>query len=395
MWTFKNLQKWLPRIYSLAPYYFGWKHALPPAHVFFEVTYRCNLRCQMCHYLEIIEDTETNRTFKNELSAEKIKSIIKGLPKYSLITFTGGEAFMKSEFLDILEFTASRHKVHIITNGTMLNERVVNFLIQRRVKSFFGPGIFYIGVSLEGVEKLHDEITQVPGSFAKTKQGLERLTTARGNNKFPLTHLTCVIDKKNVMELVPLYCYAESLGINVCNFALKNPAEYNHYENYNDEIHLRQPAPLVEEIDPEILRKQLDQLIENSQKFNSRLRFSPNFITVEEIVRYYTNQSYYKDYRCYIPWSKAAVSAYGDVFSCPHYPIGKAGEGEDTLSWDSQRVKKFRKMLKEEKIFPGCLGCCQSEYIGPTQKKQLTPISIPAQEFSSNKFIKDEMIICK
>ena len=51
----------------------------------------------MCHYLEIIEDTETNKKYKNEMSAEEVKKTISKLPRFSLITFTGGEAFMKND----------------------------------------------------------------------------------------------------------------------------------------------------------------------------------------------------------------------------------------------------------------------------------------------------------
>ena len=77
-------------MYSFLPYYLDPGRAFPPAHVFFEVTYRCNLRCDMCHFLEIIEDTENNKTYKKELSTEQIKHAIRSLPRSTLITFTGG-----------------------------------------------------------------------------------------------------------------------------------------------------------------------------------------------------------------------------------------------------------------------------------------------------------------
>ncbi|MCH8157498.1 MAG: radical SAM protein, partial [Nitrospinae bacterium] len=120
--TFKNLQKLLPRLYSFLPYYLNPGQAFPPVHAFFEVTYRCNLRCDMCHFLEIIEDTEKNKTYQKELSTAEVKRAIASLPRSTLITFTGGEAFMKADFMEILEYAADGHKVHIITNGTSLSE---------------------------------------------------------------------------------------------------------------------------------------------------------------------------------------------------------------------------------------------------------------------------------
>jgi MoaA/NifB/PqqE/SkfB family radical SAM enzyme len=225
-----------------------------------------------------------------------------------------------------------------------------------------------MGVSIEGGEKLHDTITTIPGSFKKTTQGLERLIAHKQElkSKFPLIHLTCVINRGNVMDLVPLYEYANKLGVNVCNFVVSSPATYWHGKDYDQDHHLDRPTAQVEEIEPKKLNRQLSKLETMSQDFKTKLRFSPNYITVEEIVRYYSNKSSYKDYRCFIPWTKVAFSAYGDVFSCPHYRVGNLNDDSKLTSWNSDRIKEFREKLKSEGIFPGCLGCCQSEYIGPT-----------------------------
>ena len=179
LFTLKSLQKVLPRLYSFLPYYLDPGRAFPPAHIFFEVTYRCNLRCDMCHFLEIIEDTENNKTYKKELSTEKIKHVIRSLPRSTLVTFTGGEAFMKADFMDILKYAAKNHKVHIITNGVSLTENVVKQLIDLRTRSLFSSGLLYMGVSLEGREEFHDKVTVVPGSYKKTRAGLERLVDQR------------------------------------------------------------------------------------------------------------------------------------------------------------------------------------------------------------------------
>ena len=105
-------------------------------------------------------------------------------------------------------------------------------------------------------------------------------------------------------------------------------------------------------------------LASKEKTYKTRLRYSPNGITLDEIVRYYSNQSDYRDYRCFSPWSKIGVSAYGDVFSCPHYRIGNILEDNISTCWNSDTHGHFRQILKKERIFPGCLGCCQSEYIG-------------------------------
>jgi MoaA/NifB/PqqE/SkfB family radical SAM enzyme len=383
MIDFKFLQKILPRLYSFLPFYLAPRFSLPPVQAFFEVTYRCNLRCDMCHYLEIIEETESKKTYKNEMSSEEVKKAISKLPRFSLITFTGGEAFMKSDFMDILEFATQKHKVHIITNGTTLSDKVVEDLMQMRLKFTWGSGLFYMGVSLEGEEALHDSITTIPGSFKKTTQGLERLVARRKElkSRFPLIHVTCVINRGNVRELVPLYEYASKLGVNVANYVLSSPATYWHGKDYDQDEHLQRHTVPVEEIEPNILREQLEILQSKSKESKTQLRFSPNYITVDEIVRYYSNKSSYQDYRCYIPWTKVAFSAYGDTFSCPHYRVGDVSS--DSLGWQSDRIRGFREKLKAEGIFPGCLGCCQSEYVGstPLSAETITESRIKRVEF--------------
>jgi len=370
MLSFKYLQKKLPRLVSLLPQLIAPKYAFPPIHAFFEVTYRCNLRCEMCHYLEIIEETETQKKYKEERSAEEVRRAIDSLSRLSAITFTGGEAIMKSDFQEIFDHACSRNKVHIITNGTLLTEAVIERLLEKRMRSIFQPGLFFLGVSLEGGEALHDRITQSPGSHRKTLKGLEALVDKRKRLKarYPQLHLTCVISKGNVLDLAPLYDYAEKLGIEVCNFVLENTSEYNHQQGYNQEDKLLEDPRPVEPIDPAVLKEQLDLLTEKSKTYRSQLRFSPNYISPEEIVRYYLNQSSYKDYRCNIAWSKVAFSAYGDVHSCPHYPLGnissEGGGGGRAYFWNGERAREFREKIAREKIFPGCLGCCQSEYVG-------------------------------
>lgn len=281
---------------------------------------------------------------------------------------------MKNDFREILEFAASGHKVHIITNGTLLTEQVVEHLLRWRLRSLFGSGLLYIGVSLEGEEALHDRITTIPGSFRKTTRGLERLLRRRRElgSRYPLVHLTCVIKRANAMSLSSLYDYADRLGVNICNFVMNNPATYWHGKNYDQDQHLKIPAPPVEEISPGILREQLTSLVSKSRRYSTKLRFSPNHITLEEIIRYYSNESSYQNYRCYVGWTKVAVSAYGDVFSCPHYRLGSVDPETGRIPWRSERAREFRKRVKKEKIFPGCLGCCQSEYIGPQQDTKQT-----------------------
>ncbi len=370
MFSVHKLQQTLPRLYGWLPRMLSPGRALPPLHAYFEVTYRCNLRCDMCHFLELIEETETGRRWGEEISPDQIKRAIDDLPRFTVITFTGGEAFLKPGFMDVLRYAARRNKVHVITNGTALTPDLCAELIQLRPKHWFAPGLFYVGVSLEGMQTTHDRVAQIPGSFEKTRRGLQELVRRRNGKRFPLVHLTCVIKKENVREreLVSLYEMADALGVNVCNFVLNNPAVYKHAKGFASEVDLRQAAPPVESIDPELLRGQLARLLEAGREGACAVRFSPNGVTPEEIVRYYSGQSDYRNYVCRAAWSKVGVSAYGDVFICPHQKLGELDEHNGGVPWNMPVIGAFRRRMKAQKIFPGCLGCCQSEFTGQRKK---------------------------
>ncbi|GIS85319.1 MAG: hypothetical protein CM1200mP16_16190 [Nitrospina sp.] len=47
------------------------------------------------------------------------------------------------------------------------------------------------------------------------------------------------------------------------------------------------------------------------------------------------------------PWAKVAFSAYGDVFSCPHYRVGNLNDGSQPISWQSDRKERVSPNIKD------------------------------------------------
>lgn len=70
-----------------------------PRDIVFEITYRCNLKCQMCY----LYDNFLNTKFP-ELSVSQIKDFLDSLlPHRPTIVLTGGEPFARSDILLIVE----------------------------------------------------------------------------------------------------------------------------------------------------------------------------------------------------------------------------------------------------------------------------------------------------
>lgn len=139
------------------------KHLIPFA-ITFEITYGCNERCIHC-YME-----------KNSLSLKlsEVKRILEEVAEEGclFVSFTGGEFFVYSEALKILEYANKLHFViDILSNGTLINQDIADVLAEYSVRR--------VQISLYGATpKIHDAITRVPGSFLATIAGVDFLKKA-------------------------------------------------------------------------------------------------------------------------------------------------------------------------------------------------------------------------
>jgi len=155
-----------PRVDAGVINYWAFKNRIPiSGH--FELTDRCNLRCQHCYCL-------FERTRDTLVTAEVIR-IIDELERSGTLglVLTGGEVFARSDISDILDHLARRRFVlRVNTNGTYLTE-------SRVVELTRYSNIYRVHVSLYGSRaEVHDNMTRSPGSFDKTLRGIRLMHEA-------------------------------------------------------------------------------------------------------------------------------------------------------------------------------------------------------------------------
>jgi radical SAM protein with 4Fe4S-binding SPASM domain len=155
------------------------RHNLP-LNVHFDLTYRCNERCVHC-YLEHDDH--------GELSTGEVLRILAELADAGtlFLTFSGGEIFLRRDLFDLLARARElRFDLALKTNALLVNaERAV------RLKAL---GVRKVQVSLYSADPaVHDAITRVPGSFARTLDAI-RMLKARGI----LVKLSCPLMKQNL-----------------------------------------------------------------------------------------------------------------------------------------------------------------------------------------------------
>lgn len=169
-----------------------------PASLTWEVTHKCNLKCIHCY----VGDRRICR--KKELDINEISSLIHQASNSGClqIIITGGEPFFRKDILDIiLEIKKNGILYSVYTNGTLINEEIVDFFKKN-------PPII-IELSIYGATKeAYESISQVDGSYERFNRGLNLLiesglnlrlkTVAMKNNFYEIEKMKQISQENNI-----------------------------------------------------------------------------------------------------------------------------------------------------------------------------------------------------
>jgi radical SAM protein with 4Fe4S-binding SPASM domain len=147
-----------------------------PAGVHLQVADRCNHACRHCYQVQ---------GRKGEMSTAEIKALLDDLAEAGifLLNVSGGEATLRPDLLELLRYARGKgFAVRLFTNGYTMTEALA-----REVRAI---GVLTVEISVYSDEaEAHDTITRVPGSHARTLQGVRHLLAAgvRVHLKSPAT----------------------------------------------------------------------------------------------------------------------------------------------------------------------------------------------------------------
>lgn len=128
--------------------------------IHWEVTNRCNLRCKHCLPASGLARDRELTTSEALAALEKFQAA-----GVSRVNFTGGETFMRKDFLDILERTVTLGmRAAVITNTTLLEKPMFETLKRLWVE---------LGVSLDGADEATNDAIRGQGSFIQIINALE------------------------------------------------------------------------------------------------------------------------------------------------------------------------------------------------------------------------------
>lgn len=134
-----------------------------PLEVLLEVTHRCNLPCRHCYLPDHLDH--------GELSFAELEALFDELAAAGtlFLTLTGGEVLARRDFVELVEAAAARgFAIKILSNATLVTDEVA--------RRFAAAGVLEVSVSVYGDRpEIHDAVTDLPGSHARTMAGIERL----------------------------------------------------------------------------------------------------------------------------------------------------------------------------------------------------------------------------
>ncbi|MBN2714474.1 MAG: radical SAM protein [Deltaproteobacteria bacterium] len=184
-----------------------------PKILSFTITNACNLRCRMCaQWSEDGYVTTGVKPAKPSMQTDDWKRLVDEATPHGidLIIVRGGEPFLHSGIIDLLEHIRSKDIfIAVDTNGTVL-EKYVDDLVR--------IGNMHITFSVDGPKDVHDKVRQSEGSFLKIKENVRRLLDAEQRHDTTLSKgICCTVSRYNYQSIGDMPDVARELGIDTVN----------------------------------------------------------------------------------------------------------------------------------------------------------------------------------
>ncbi len=175
--------------------------------VVWNVTQACNLVCSHCYA------TATAGPAPDEMNYREALALIDHLAEYQapVLLFSGGEPLMHPHIFELIERAVKKGlRAVLSTNGLLID--------QDKAARLAGLGLSYVGVSLDGLARAHDEFRRLAGAFERTvkSMALAREAGLKVGLRFTLSRRN-VADLPGIFDLmekeeIPRVCFYHLVG---------------------------------------------------------------------------------------------------------------------------------------------------------------------------------------
>ena len=294
----------------------------------FELSSRCNERCIHCYIPNKKKDNGS------DMPLDKIIAIIDEFAEMGGIhvTLSGGEAFLHPKLKEIAEYCRKKDlKISILSNLIALRKSDLEWLKN--------VNLSLIQTSLYSMNpEIHDKITTVKGSHARTMRAIELLVAY----DIPV-QISCPLMKANKDGYKDVLEYARKLKIKAQTDYIMMAQSNLDTSNLENRLTLEDTEKIIRDI----LEYDLDYIDTTLLKkpLSSDLKFDKERFLAQPV--------------CGVGYDNCCITVNGDVYPCAgwqDYVLGNVYSQSLSEIWEnSERVKNLRRITNAD--FLKCANC--------------------------------------
>jgi len=312
-----------------------------PIYLNFAITYKCNSRCMTCGIWQKYNDDF--KTSDKILSLDDIETFFSNkafLKNIMEVNLTGGEPFLRNDLVEIIQIIVNNlpeARIAIANNG------IIPSIVEEKLKKMLEiTNKFHISVSIDGIEKTHDEIRGIAGAYEKTIKTLNIITKLK--IKYPKLGLTIgmTLTSLNYDQILHVHTLAKKFR---ANFTCRS---MHHSDFYFSNTQQMKNLKMTED--------QIDRI----EKQIRKLPYDINLFFLEGVPEYLRNPKK-QSFSCYSGLTSCFIDPYGDVYPCQFMNITYGNIKDDNLfeMWNSKAVKEIRTNISKGNC-PNCWNECET-----------------------------------
>ncbi len=330
-------------------------HLLRPTNILLFLTYRCTSRCATCTIWR-------KKPVGGELSLGEWQRFIDSACRWPIrnVEMFGGDALLRKDVL----FPLTKHvksrgiQVDLVTNCNLLDAKAAEQIVD--------AGFDAVYISVDGVDKHHDRVRGVEGTFNRVEQAVKHLLRARGNGGYPRLAANCTVSNHNVAHFEEVLDYADSMGFD--SVAFEYVGEFPDWSIKASLIDGVVPTPyyvqqdsgsvLLDVEQARLLKRKLKDVKEQAKTKSLYLRTGNiDLLRVRDMVHGHCPHS-----KCYVCRYLITVDPSGNLLGCPffnNYFLGNFSETPLERIWGNERHLRFIRAIDTRKP-PMCRFCILS-----------------------------------
>jgi len=202
----------------------------PPLSLVLGIDRACNLKCPACR--------GAKEPLANKKTYQRTSSFLNCGAKVVMMN-ASGELFINRYMMKVLqEFSFQKYPaiecINIMTNGTCFNKTTWSS-ISDDAKKLIGE----VSVSLDSPNKETYESIRIGGNHSITMRNMEFISQLRQQNFIKKLTLVCVVQKKNVHELLDFISYSVKMKADI--LVLNKIEQWGHVQDYHFNKHMALP----------------------------------------------------------------------------------------------------------------------------------------------------------